>query len=166
MDPLFSVLPQPSSDLSTAPLSPEPGKGGFWRRAVAYSIDFVLVQLIVILFMGVGAVAIETASVFEAGVDVASTALIESFFPLFASIFLSYFTFFTYWGGQTPGKLLLRVRVVTKDLNELTLLRAFGRSLSYFLSSLFLGVGFMIVVVNRDKRALHDLIARTRVVKI
>jgi len=144
-------------------------RGGFRRRAVAYTLDLLLLELIYGLFLFIGATAVDLAEAgdFDAmllGDNLAAMAL--SFMLLWAALFLLYFTFFTYWGGQTPGKMLMRVRVVTKDFGNLTLLRAFARTLCYFLSSLFLGLGFLIAAFDRDKRALHDFIAKTYVVRV
>ena len=163
--PIISSEPTPST--STAPTVPL--KGGFRRRAVAYTLDLLLLELIYGLFLFIGATAVDLAEAgdFDAmllGDNLAAMAL--SFMLLWAALFLLYFTFFTYWGGQTPGKMLMRVRVVTKDFGNLTLLRAFARTLCYFLSSLFLGLGFLIAAFDRDKRALHDLIAKTYVVRV
>ena len=165
--------PQPGSFSQEAPSTEVPAarptKGGFRRRAVAYTLDLLLLELIYGLFLFIGATAVDLAEAgdFDAmllGDNLAAMAL--SFMLLWAALFLLYFTFFTYWGGQTPGKMLMRVRVVTKDFGNLTLLRAFARTLCYFLSSLFLGLGFLIAAFDRDKRALHDFIAKTYVVRV
>lgn len=161
-------LPEQTSPIVEA-TALRPSKGGFWRRAVAYTLDLLLLELIYGLFLLIGASAVDLASAQDFGFalwDGSLVAMAGFFMTLWASLFLLYFTFFTYWGGQTPGKMLMRVRVVTKDFGDLTLLRAFGRSACYFLSSFFLGLGFLIVAIDRDKRALHDFIAKTYVVRV
>jgi len=40
------------------------------------------------------------------------------------------------------------------------------RALGYMLSFLFLGVGFLLPLFTSKKQALHDLIAKTRVVRL
>lgn len=162
-----------SSPEQTSPIveatAPPPIKGGFWRRAVAYTVDLLLLELIYGLFLFIGATAVDLAEASDFDSMLLGdtlAAMVFSFVLLWAALFLLYFTFFTYWGGQTPGKMLMRVRVVTKDFGDLTLLRAFGRSLCYFLSSFFLGLGFLMAAIDRDKRALHDFIAGTYVVRV
>ena len=148
---------------------PSPSKGGFWIRAVAYILDLTLLQLIYTFFLVVGTAAIDLAlsgSISFNWGNTSSLIFAESSVWLWTALFILYFTFFNYWGGQTPGKMLLHLRVVTQELEELPLLRALARTLSYFLSSFFVGVGFLITAFHREKRALHDFIARTYVVKV
>lgn len=71
--------------------------------------------------------------------------------------------------GRTPGKALMRLTVVSADLRAggagVGLKTAFVRFLAWNLSGSLLGVGFLLVVFRRDRRALHDLLAGTRVVR-
>ncbi len=161
--PLSLAEPVPAAELET------PKKGGFWARGVAYMLDFFVIELIFIFFLMTRAAAMNLASANESGLlgpDPFTIASVGSFIFLWTVLFILYFTFFTYWGGQTPGKMLMSMRVVPRDFGEMSLTRAFIRTLCYFLSSLFLGVGFLIAAVNRDKRALHDLLTGTYVVRV
>jgi uncharacterized RDD family membrane protein YckC len=65
--------------------------------------------------------------------------------------------------GQTIGKSLVAIRVVDVDGAPLTLGASLLRYLSYFLSLMPLGFGYLVAALRRDKRALHDLIAGSRV---
>ena len=65
--------------------------------------------------------------------------------------------------GQTIGKMLVGARVVMGDGRGLTLGTAFLRFLAYGFSCLPLGFGYVMAGLRRDKRALHDLLAGTRV---
>ncbi len=71
--------------------------------------------------------------------------------------------------GRTPGKALLRLSVVPAGSSEPTpgigLQKAFVRFLAYNLSGSLLGLGFLLVLFRKDRRALHDLVAGTRVVR-
>ena len=66
------------------------------------------------------------------------------------------------WQG-TPGKRLLGLRVRREDGGAPGPLRALGRHLAGALSWIALNLGHAIAGWRRDKRALHDLIAGTRV---
>jgi uncharacterized RDD family membrane protein YckC len=159
-------FPESFHPISTPP--PLPPKGGFWQRSLAFSFDLIVLQLIYIFFITIGSVAVNLSSTHNPSFELWDTsfaAMAGSFMGLWSVLFILYFTFFTFWGGQTPGKMLMRLRVVTYDYEELSLWRSLARSLCYFLSSLFLGVGFIMAAWNRDKRALHDFIVRTYVVK-
>jgi len=63
--------------------------------------------------------------------------------------------------GRTVGKGLIGLRVVRADGTAPTPRVVFVRTVVLPLSFLFFGIGFLMVLVRRDHRALHDLIAGT-----
>ncbi len=77
-----------------------------------------------------------------------------------------YFTFFpTFWRGMTPGKRLLRVRVVRLDGKPIGWWVAFNRFGGYA-ASIFTGLlGFFEMFWDPNRQALHDRIAATVVVQ-
>jgi uncharacterized RDD family membrane protein YckC len=66
--------------------------------------------------------------------------------------------------GRTFGMVVLGVRVVRADGAVAEPWRGVVRSLVFPLSFLLLGLGFLGILVQRERRALHDLIAGTAVV--
>ena len=68
--------------------------------------------------------------------------------------------------GQTIGKMLMGARVVGADGAPLPLGAALLRYVAYFVSAAPLAMGFIMAGLRRDKRALHDLIAGSRVDRI
>ena len=65
--------------------------------------------------------------------------------------------------GQTLGKMALQIKVVSMDGGPLSFGQAIGRYFATFLSALILCIGFIMAGIRSDKRALHDLLAGTRV---
>jgi uncharacterized RDD family membrane protein YckC len=63
--------------------------------------------------------------------------------------------------GRTLAKGLVGIRVVAADGRPLTVRQAFVRTLAFPLSALLLGAGFLLALVQREHRALHDLIGGT-----
>lgn len=70
--------------------------------------------------------------------------------------------------GRTPGKSLLKIAIVVPGRPpgsgvgwKTAFLRAFGS----VLSGALLGIGYLVALFRSDRRALHDLMAGTRVVK-
>ena len=59
----------------------------------------------------------------------------------------------------------LRLRVVTGEGTPVSYARAAARYLASLLSYLTCLIGFLLVAWDREKRALHDLIWNTRVVR-
>jgi uncharacterized RDD family membrane protein YckC len=77
------------------------------------------------------------------------------------------FLYFAYsWsvGGKTFGMAVLGIQVVRSDGADLDPRRAVLRTLALPLSFLLCGLGFAGILVQREHRALHDLIAGTAVV--
>jgi len=66
--------------------------------------------------------------------------------------------------GRTPGKTLLGLRVVTRRGLPLGAARASARVAVQPLSFLVFGLGLAGIVLGRERRALHDVIAGTAVV--
>jgi uncharacterized RDD family membrane protein YckC len=79
---------------------------------------------------------------------------------------LSYFGAFTTVGGQTIGKMAARIRVVTDTGAMVDGTRAMKRTVAGAVSGLVLGLGFIPAVIGSNRRALHDRLARTRVIAL
>jgi len=78
--------------------------------------------------------------------------------------FLLYFAYPVAISGKTTGMALVGLEVVTKDGRDVDGRRALIRTIFLPLSVAFVGIGALIIVLNRERRALHDLIAGTAVV--
>jgi uncharacterized RDD family membrane protein YckC len=76
-----------------------------------------------------------------------------------------YEAFFVARLGATPGKMALGLKVVRPDGGPVDLGRAFGRYFAKILSAMILGIGYIMVAFDSEKRGLHDMICGTRVVK-
>ncbi len=67
--------------------------------------------------------------------------------------------------GQTPGKKAYEIKVVDlKSGENISFVRAFLRFIAFLFSATVL-VGLFIQLFRKDNRTLHDLIARTVVIK-
>lgn len=71
-----------------------------------------------------------------------------------------------FWGafGATPGKMMTGQKIVTSKGYPIGFGRAFVRFLGWLVGGTFLNLGYAIMAFDRQKRALHDHIAGTRVV--
>jgi uncharacterized RDD family membrane protein YckC len=77
---------------------------------------------------------------------------------------LAYYVFFVGKYGATPGKMACGLRIVLADGGKLTYGRATGRFFAEWVSSMILGIGYLMVAFDDEKRSLHDRIVGTRVV--
>jgi uncharacterized RDD family membrane protein YckC len=76
-----------------------------------------------------------------------------------------YLVAFTAAGGQTIGKMALGLRVVSAGEERVGIGAASLRAIGCILSTLCLGAGLLPALVGDDRRAVHDRIADTRVVR-
>jgi uncharacterized RDD family membrane protein YckC len=83
---------------------------------------------------------------------------------IFAAWQFFYFGYSWAASGRTFGMAVLGVRVVRADGASLDPWRGYLRALVFPLSFLFLGLGFLGILVQREHRALHDLIAGSAVI--
>ncbi len=133
---------------------------GFGRRAGAMLVDTLFFAVLFALLMLV-----------VAGREGASLPLTHpSFVPAYLFLLVLhafYFTFFHAATGQTPGKLLFRIRVVSaRGGYLLNPWDAFIRWLGYFVSGIPAGLGFLWSLLDHDDRGWHDRWARSVVVLV
>jgi uncharacterized RDD family membrane protein YckC len=132
---------------------------GFWIRAVAAAID-------VAVFMVVHASYRLVAARFF-GVAAADAWTLAPMLSAFTFLFMgAYTTLLHALGGQTIGKMLVHVRVVAMDGEPPLLGAAFLRWVAGFVSLVPFGLGYLMAGLRADKRALHDLVAGTRVERV
>jgi uncharacterized RDD family membrane protein YckC len=75
-----------------------------------------------------------------------------------------YFAYSWAVSGRTFGMAVLGIRVVSADGTDLPPRRALVRTLAFPLSFLLFGLGFLGILVGREHRALHDVIAGSAVI--
>lgn len=133
---------------------------GFWIRFVAKFIDGIIlaiIQWIIVLPLGIISSPTTTASGFT--MMMALQQLIGIVFPA------CYTTFFIGKFRATPGKIACRLQVVMPDGGHVSYVRALGRNFAEYISALILLIGYIMAGFDSEKRALHDRICSTRVVK-
>jgi len=80
---------------------------------------------------------------------------------------LPYHWIFTTVKGQTPGKMVVGIKVVDAQNNRPTLMAAFVREiLGKVISTAGLCLGFLLIDINKQKQGWHDRIAGTHVIKV
>jgi uncharacterized RDD family membrane protein YckC len=142
---------------------------GFWVRFVAKFLDGLLLWVVntaanlawsvayfghVVFMPDASQISLRTLLGFQALTIVSSVA-----------IGCAYQCFFLTRHGATPGKMALSLKVVRSDGGPLTSGRAIGRYFSEILSSLILCIGYIMAAFDDEKRALHDRICDTRVIR-
>ena len=129
---------------------------GFWQRAVAFLIDWLIVVVIAmpIIVLAFGADYFSLDPVRRAG-DLAIALIV-------GGIIVGFWRYC----GATPGKLAVGIKVVDAETGNVpTTGRLVVRLLCYLLSALPLYLGFFWVAVDRRKQGWHDKIAGTVVIQ-
>jgi len=155
---------------ATETFSDEP-QASFARRALAYLIDLAVVYAMAVVTL-IACVALYGQ--FKYGGDprlmraLALAPTTRNFiFWAHAAIYLSYFTLAQWYAGRTFGKFVLGLNVALSDGAELSFARSVARTFGYIVSGqLTLGVGFLLPLLRRDGRALHDIISGTQVFRL
>lgn len=149
-----ATRPRPAAAPAAVP-APALRPAGFWIRLLAVMIDGLWMTLVsgALLFVG-GWPPEQLGMTLAAVANLGLTVLV----PI-----LGWALF-----GATPGKRLCGLRVVVDGAPErkgIGVGKALLRWIGYAVSSAILGIGFLMIAFDRDKRGLHDRIAGTRVVR-
>jgi hypothetical protein len=146
----LGVTPPPVTDLAPSvaptppPVPPVMGaaettgvRAGFWIRMIALFVDAILVAIVFHWL--------------AAGFLIALAAYGAVLWKL---------------KGSTIGGIIFRLKVVRADGKPIDWVTAIVRSLSCFLSLMFIGLGFLWIAFDPEKQAWHDKIAGTLVVQV
>ena len=129
-------------------------------RASAFLLDVVV---IVAVFAVVGAVLEWTLGLF-----LGHTVNLSDSRPVYLTLLVVWAVFALAYplavAGRTVGMAVLGLRAVRADGRDLGTGAAVVRTLALPLSFLAFCAGFALIVLRRDHRALHDLIARSAIV--
>ncbi len=144
--------------------------GGFWRRWMAYFIDKTILIFIytIIIVLELAIIPLSPYSRhpnMPAGIwGEMSGPFLLGHFLVYVGICMAYFTYFHGACGQTPGKVLLKLRVIQVTGENLTYGVAFLRWLGSIICRIPLYLGFFWIVCDGRKQGWHDKIAATLVV--
>ena len=146
--------------------------GGFWRRAAAYGIDKIILHVISIILLLSGMLAIGLGfstnhygrgrGLFD---GISDGRFIVFYYAMTVFVNMIYFTWFHGATGQTPGKILLNLRVVQTTGDPMTFGVAFLRWVGYIISAAGICLGFIWIIFGRKKQGWHDKIAGTVVIR-
>jgi uncharacterized RDD family membrane protein YckC len=134
--------------------------GGPVARLLAFVVDSLVVTL---AYTGAGATLDWLARIlFDRSVVGRVSPWVSA--VLLATWLLVYFFGCVAVAGRTPGQALVGLRIVTRDGDTLSPLAALVRTLCMPVSFLLLGLGLVGIVIGREHRALHDVVAGSAVV--
>ena len=147
--------------------STEVEKGGFWVRSIAYLIDKTILSIIGLIFFSASLIAQKTSFSFQNGIPAFKNFFMTLVLTYFAGLIIevAYFTFFYGYSGQTIGKMVCGLKVVSSKGELISYRRAFLRWIGYQISFYIFFLGFFWIAVDPKKQGWHDKIAKTFVIK-
>lgn len=145
---------EPAKNLfKSAHLNPHQGVqyAGFWKRAVAYCIDFVFVMILGAI---VGAILGGLFPEFMLNLN-------DGAYNIFGIIIA--WVYYAHWESSekqaTIGKIALNIKVIDRAGNKVSFGKASGRFFGKIVSGLILSIGFLMAAFTQHKQALHDMMS-------
>lgn len=141
----------------------EPTYAGFWWRWLALWIDGLIISipstLITILIL-IGLVKIF-------GMKPISEFTLKIVYNIFALVVLIFYqiVFESTKMQGSVGKRIVGIKCVDINLERLTFKKAFVRNICKVVSVFTFGIGFIMAGFTKKKQALHDIIAKTLVIR-
>jgi len=152
--------------LEGAPVSGQMRYAGFWIRFFAKFIDGILLSAVnMIISIPITAFTMAGAASQQSPNEAMMLLPQVILGVIQMAIAISYSVFFVGRYGATPGKMAMHIKILRADGSSLTYGRAFGRYFAEMLSAIIFYIGYIMVAFDEEKRALHDRICDTRVIK-
>lgn len=131
---------------------------GFWVRFAAMLIDSVLLSIIltpIFIGLGMGMMTVDPTGVGSLGV-----LALQLIGP--AAAFIAFWK----WKSATPGKMIFKAVIVDeKTLGPMSTGQCVIRYIGYIVSSIIFCIGFLMIAFTGRKQGLHDIMAKTVVIK-
>jgi len=138
---------------------------GFWIRFGAKIIDILILWVVGVLLNLLLGLGVSGRGHYSPSAPGMFFALMGLAFTLRLGLQLGYYWYFLGAHDATPGKMALGLKVVRPDGSHLSNGRIVGRFFAEWVSGLILAIGYIMVAFDEEKRALHDQMCDTRVIK-
>jgi len=142
--------------------------GGFWIRFLAIIVDSMVLYVagLIVFALAMAVFRFDFTSLMRPQLDIVRLLSFEGGLGLAnLAVAACYDTWMVGRYGATLGKLACQLRIVMDDGGKVSYGRAVGRHFAKYLSSFTLGIGYIMAGIDDEKRALHDRICNTRVIK-
>ena len=135
---------------------------GFWIRLLASLLDGVILLVAAICIMVLTGVPMEHMMDFI-NVELEGYTWQQSMYVFLSLLYVILLPASTLQG--TLGKAALGLKITDVNGERISVWRSLGRALSGILSTIILFIGYIMIAFHREKRGLHDIIARTYVIR-
>jgi uncharacterized RDD family membrane protein YckC len=159
----YTMTPPPEGQAPATPI-PLVAYAGFWRRVAASLLDGFIgscVGGVLLVIMMIAAGGFSASHEGSASAALASLMLLYVFFIFGGWLYCTLMESSKY--QATIGKLALGQRVTDLEGKRITFGRANARFFARILSSMTLGIGYIMAAFTQKKQTLHDMVAGTLV---
>jgi uncharacterized RDD family membrane protein YckC len=142
------------------------GIGSRFLAVLTDSIIQIVAEILLILLFVLFTSASQLSRISEVS-DTAGKWLIAAIVLFHFLLYWGYFALFeAYWNGQTPGKRVVKIRVIKDSGRQITLFEGLARNLLRVVDMLpqFYLIGVVSMLCNRQHKRLGDFVAGTIVV--
>jgi len=145
----------------------------FLAVAIDHTIQYLGIILVLIVFgFAAGVFTSEDATFIDSlGADTPKWIVAVMILVIFL-LFTGYFAFFEWWwDGQTPGKRLMKLRVIREDGRPITLWEAIARNILRIFDAIpgfvipIYSIGLIVVFLNSRDQRVGDMFAGTVVIR-
>ncbi len=137
------------------------------KRASAYFIDDIIVSLFLFIIFYNQLVAIYLSMQQNPTDLTAMATFLEKNTVVFLLLRVVYQTFFVWQSGMTPGKRLLKIKIIELDSGDIPSFQvAFLRATLRIISDSIFYLGYIFAYFNPLVQTLHDKLAKTIVVDV
>lgn len=131
-------------------------KAGAGARLISYTIDLF------ILFIAALAIGLIFGGLFIYGADPRVIVIIETILSF--GLLFGYYSYF-FGNGKTPGMKVAKIKLCRTDgTYQIGYGRGFIRCIGMIISSSVFGLGYLWILIDKNKQGWHDKIAGTYVV--
>ena len=135
--------------------------GGFWRRAIAMAVDWLVLwipyALVSLAYFGTLSLSLDSWVLYS------GPRVSLYYFSLFVMAWIYVAVMESSPQQGTLGKMAAGLIVTDKSGNRISFLRAMMRFLAKCLSTFILCIGYLAALFSKRKRTLHDRLAGTLV---
>ena len=148
---------------------------GLVSRGAAFVLDVIIITLIITLTSWISYVTLttfKTGSFF--GLSTSDIPMLEPVLNIILKpgmaglviliFIIGYHVLFWFFAGQTPGKAMLGLRLVTVEGKRVSIPRGLLRYFGYYLSAIPLFAGFWWVLIDDQRQGWHDKLSKTVVI--
>ena len=128
-----------------------------WKRFLSFSIDsFIILPIYFGLYFLI--------NFLDLNFGINHDLILKSFYNVVFLMFLL-ITWISF-KGQSPGQMIMKLKIVTIDDKELSVLQYFLRLIGWLASNMTFGIGFLVMFFNKDLRCLHDFTSNAKVIDL